>query len=49
MKFYGANLAEGSEITNLSIATGTSFHTNPNAVELFFRSDENSLYVYTTE
>lgn len=33
------NLFEGSFITNLTVASGTSFPINPNAGELFYRTD----------
>jgi len=48
MKHYGIDLVEGSEITNLTVPTGTVFPNNPNAGELFYRSDTQLLYVYTT-
>lgn len=46
MKHYGLDIAEGSEVTNLTAATGTSDPANPNAGELFFRTDQNKLRVY---
>lgn len=48
MKHYGIDLAEGSDISNLTVDSGTSFPGNPNEGELFFRSDTDTLYVYTT-
>lgn len=44
MKHYGINNPEGSEITNLTVPTGTAFPGTPNAGELFFRTDESKLY-----
>jgi hypothetical protein len=46
MKMYGVNLAEGSEIVNLSVALGTSYPSNPNAGELFFRTDSPNVGLY---
>ena len=47
MKHYGnIEIAEGAKITNATIAHGTSFPSNPNEGEMFWRSDENKLYVY---
>jgi hypothetical protein len=46
MKIYGGEIAEGSSILNLTVANGTSFPSNPNAAELFYRTDENKLYVH---
>ena len=40
-------LSEGSNVVNLVLDSGTSFPANPNAGEVFFRSDESKLYVYT--
>lgn len=46
MKHFGLNIAEGSEITNLTAPTGTSFPSLENAGELFYRTDVTTLYVY---
>lgn len=50
MKHYGLDIAEGSEVTNLTAPTGTGFPTGPsnppNAGELFFRTDLDGLYVH---
>jgi len=46
MKHYGLSIAEGSEITNLTVATGTSFPGNESVGELFFRTDQQTLYVW---
>ena len=46
MKTYGMENAEGSEIINLTVPTGTSFPANPNAGELFFRTDSTTLNVH---
>lgn len=45
MEHYGLSIAEGSEITNLTVPVGTTFPTNDNVGELFFRTDVNVLYV----
>lgn len=50
MKVFGAQLAEGSAISNLSTPTGTAFPTLPNPGELFYRTDADTrivgMYVY---
>lgn len=46
MKIYGGQVAEGSAITNLTVPSGTSFPSNANAGELFYRNDELKLYVH---
>ena len=45
MQNFGIQVAEGSEITNLTIPTGTSFPANDNVGEMFYRTDEDKLYV----
>ena len=45
MENFGLQIAEGSEITNLTIPTGTSFPANDNVGEMFYRTDEDKLYV----
>jgi len=45
MKFYGADLAEGSTITNITVPSGTSFPVSDNVGELFYRTDEDKLYI----
>lgn len=45
MKMYGMDLAEGSEITNITVPSGTSFPANDNIGELFYKTDEDKLYV----
>jgi len=45
MQNFGIQVAEGSEITNLTIPTGTSFPANDNVGEMFYRTDENKLYI----
>lgn len=47
MKIYGPSIAEGSELTNLTVPVGTSFPSNANAGELFYRTDTNILHVHT--
>ena len=50
MKFHGITLEQGSNVSNLTVASGTSFPTLPDEGELFFRSDEDirvsGLYLY---
>lgn len=50
MKVFGAQLAEGSAFTNLTVASGTAFPAQPNSGELFYRIDTDprviGLYVY---
>jgi hypothetical protein len=46
MKHYGLSLAEGSEIQNITVPTGTSYPAQPNAGELFFRTDLGELYYH---
>lgn len=44
MLFDGISLTEQSKATNLTVDSGLTFPSNPNIGELFFRSDEMSLY-----
>jgi hypothetical protein len=50
MKMHGITLAEGADIINLTVDSGTAFPTNPNEGELFYRNDSNvtvkGLYLY---
>ena len=50
MKFHGITLEQGSAITNMTIASGTSFPSLPDEGELFFRSDADitikGMYLY---
>ena len=50
MKFHGIQLEEGSAVSNMTVASGTSFPGTPNEGELFFRSDTattvKGLYAY---
>ena len=43
----GLSLIQGSSIVNLTVDSGTSFPTSPSDGEMFFRTDSNSLFVYT--
>jgi len=45
MENFGLKIAEGSEITNLTIPTGTSFPANDNVGEMFYRTDTNTLHI----
>lgn len=53
MKFHGIQINEGSNVSNLTVASGTSFPPNANEGELFFRSDANisvkGLYLFIGE
>ena len=50
MRIDGIQLREGSNISNLTVASGTSFPASPNTAELFFRTDSDvsvrGMYVY---
>ncbi len=50
MKFHGITLEQGSKVSNLTVASGTSFPAQPDEGELFFRSDSDvrfsGLYMY---
>lgn len=47
MYFDGINLTEGSEITNITVATGTDFPGDPSLGELFYKTSGSvGLYVY---
>lgn len=46
MKHYGLEIPEGTNgVTNLTAPTGTSFPAMENSGELFFRTDQDKLYV----
>lgn len=45
MKSYGLDIAEGSSITNITVPSGTSFPASDNVGELFYRTDEDKLYI----
>jgi len=45
MQNFGLEIAEGSEIVNITVPTGTSFPANDNVGEMFYRTDEDALYV----
>lgn len=51
MKHYGADIdvAEGTNIKNLSIPTGVVFPDQANIGELFYKTDVNKLYVCTSD
>lgn len=50
MRIDGIKLGDGSNITNLTVASGSAFPSNPDVAELFFRTSSDStvegLYVY---
>ena len=46
MKHYGIEVADGTHISNLVVATGTSYPSLPDSGELFFRTDTDTLHVY---
>ena len=45
MRIDGIQLREGSNVSNLTIASGTAFPANPNTAELFYRTDEDLRFV----
>ena len=47
MKNYGIDLAEGAEIVNISVPTGTDFPGSPNNGELFYKTSDNVFYGYS--
>lgn len=49
MLYDSINIAEGSNISNATIASGTSYPSNPSVGELFYRTDAPSdgLFVYS--
>lgn len=46
MRYDTINLLQGADIQNLVVASGTSFPSLPDLGELFFRTDQDKLYVY---
>lgn len=46
MKIDAIQLTEGSTLTNLVVDSGTSFPSNPNVGELFYKTDDDWLYAY---
>lgn len=46
MLIDGINLVEGSKVVNLTVDSGIAFPASPDTGELFYRSDESTLYVY---
>ena len=42
MKAFGINLSEGSEIGNVTIASGNTFPSNANAGEMFWKTGSNA-------
>jgi hypothetical protein len=51
MKIYGVNIAEGSTVTNLVVASGPTFPELASEGELFYRNDgaNEGMYVYDGE
>ncbi len=51
MKFHGIQLEQGSNVANLTVASGTAFPDTPHEGEMFFRSDTDvrvkGLYMYS--
>lgn len=47
MKIDSIQLSEGSTLTNLVVDSGTSFPSNPDLGELFYKTDDDRLYAYT--
>lgn len=48
MKHYGLTIAQETEITNLTSPTGTTHPAEPHVGEMFFRTDEDVLKIYTS-
>ncbi len=48
MRIDGITLLEGSKATNLTIASGTAYPSNPDLGELFFRTDLDAVHVYAS-
>ena len=46
MLYDKITLMEGSDISNLTVESGTSFPQNADAGELFFKTTDQSLYIY---
>lgn len=46
MLYDRINLLQGADIQNLVVASGVSFPSSPDLGELFFRTDQDKLYVY---
>jgi hypothetical protein len=46
MLYDRIRLLEGADVVNLTVQSGTSFPSNPNQGELFYRSDLNALHYY---
>lgn len=47
MIHFGIEVAEGTSVGNLTVASGTSYPAFPSAGELFFRTDSGTLFVYS--
>lgn len=47
MLYDGIRLLQGTDLENLLVPRGTSFPLTPTAGELFFRTDQTQLYVYS--
>jgi len=48
MLIDGLDLVEGSGVLNLTVPIGTAFPSTPDYGELFYRTDEDKLYIYST-
>ena len=46
MLYDKITLMEGSDISNLTVESGTSFPQNADAGELFFKTTDQMLYIY---
>ncbi len=46
MRIDSIQMREGSKIVNLTVDSGTSFPSSPNAGELFYRTDNENLYLH---
>ena len=48
MLFDGIRLAEGSSVSNMTIDSGTAFPADASLGELFYRTDENRMYMFNS-
>ena len=46
MRIDSISLSEGSSISNLTVASGTTFSLTPDMGEMFFKTTDDKLYVY---
>lgn len=46
MLFDGIEILEGSEVVNFAFPMGTSFPSNPNQGEIYYKTDVKTPYIY---